>query len=84
MTTDEFIRVKIVQTEKAILAREQSLKVFRSGTDETWAMAAELHYSSPMTKSKRRAAANCEARIIHNLCLERDMFRAVLNELLDP
>lgn len=81
---EKFILSKIADVKKSIVYREQASACFRSGTDETWKMAAELHPSTsgkPMKKNERRRAAESNERIAIKLRLELEMFNRVLAAL---
>lgn len=76
----EWLRGKITDAEKAVRAREQAVSTFRSGTDESWAAAAEFHpltSGRPMSKKQRAEAAASNERIAVKCRLEVEMFNAV-------
>lgn len=82
-----WLRAKLADAEKSLRAREQSEATFRSGTDESWAAAAELHSSTrgkPMNKKARLEVALIQGRIAGKCRREVEMFKAVIAALDHP
>lgn len=80
----EFIQVKIVEAEKALKAREQMQRIWREGTDESWAAAANAHPSTKgqrLTKAERLKESESHGRIAVKCRLEVEMFKLVLTQL---
>lgn len=71
---------KIANAEQTVKAREQMASTWRSGTDESWVIAAEMHPSTAGKSMKRVArmkAAQAEDRIVEKCRHELAMFKAV-------
>lgn len=79
MTTIEFIKGKLAEAEHKLKLRQESEKVWRSGTDKSWRKAG-----SRMTREERLRVAAMDARIAIKNRKEVEMFRDVLNQLENP
>lgn len=75
----EWLNGQIKKAEKAIKGRLQSAETWRSGTDESWDAAADIHPSTAgtiMTKSDRLKVAEREDNIALRYKRDLDMFKA--------
>ena len=62
----EFIEIKTSKAESDLKIREEMEKAWRSGTDESWNSAAEIHpstYGIRSTKADRLKTADSQKRI---------------------
>lgn len=79
-----WLRHKITEAESALRFREQAEEVFRSGTDESWEQAANMHPSTrgkSMSKADRLRASQSHGRIAEKCRHEVAMFKSVLSHL---
>lgn len=74
----EWLAKKLAEAKKALSAREQMEKTWRSGTDASWDAAAKAHPSTadkpPMTKADRLKAAEGQKRIAAKCRIDVEMF----------
>jgi len=68
-----FLRSKLAESQKALRAREQSAKVWRTGDEKTWKAAG-----CKLTKAQRIKEADAQARISIKCRREVDLFQAVI------
>ncbi len=77
-----WLRDQLAKAEKALRCREEGERVWRSGTDKTWAKVARMHPSTakepPLKKAARLKNAEAEKRIAEWCRRDVVMFKAVL------
>lgn len=78
-----WLRCKVADAEKAVKSREQMESVLRSGEDESWCAAAQLHPSTAgqpaFKKAERLKEAEAQNRIAAKCRRELEMFKATLH-----
>lgn len=79
-----WLKDKIAEAETTVRAREEAEKTFRSGSDQDWATAANMHPSTAgqtMTKAMRDKAAESQARILAKCRLDLEMLNAAYSQI---
>ena len=77
-----FIKQKLEAAESSLKSREEMNRVWRSGTNESWAKACAIHPSTDgkaLSKSERLKEAGVHARISVKLRKEVELFKATLD-----
>lgn len=77
-----WLRSKLAEAEKALLAREQMEQSWRKGTNAEWEAAAKMHPTTAneprMTKADRLRESAAQGRMAAKCLRDVEMFRAVL------
>lgn len=79
-----FLKDKLAAAEKALACREQSVRVWSSGTDKDWRESCSLHPSTAgksLGKKARSEVAERETAIAAKCRHEVEMFKAAITEL---
>ena len=79
-----WLHLKVVDAEKTFNTRKQLAATWRTGTDDEWKAAGQMHISTAgktLKKAARLKEAEMHERIAGQLWREVTMFRAVLTAL---
>jgi len=75
----EYVRSKLTEADKAVKFRDESVRVWRGGTNESWRLAG-----CNKSKSERMATADGHARISIKCRHEVELLKFILEELSKP